>query len=56
MYAGGAYVLIELANNVVVPLNLPDWTPRLVIIIVLVRFPIMVVLSWIFDITPEGIG
>jgi len=56
MYAGGAYVLIELANNVVAPLNLPDWTPRLVIIIALVGFPIMVVLSWIFDITPEGIG
>ena len=56
MYAGGAYVLIELANNVVVPLNLPDWTPRLVIIIALVGFPIMVIMSWIFDITPEGIG
>ena len=56
MYAGGAYVLIELANNVVAPLNLPDWTPRLVIIIALVGFPIMVVLSWIFDITPEGIS
>lgn len=47
-------MLIELANNVVVPLNLPDWTPRLVIIIALIGFPIMVVLSWIFDITPEG--
>ena len=56
MYAGGAFVLFDLANNVVVPLNLPDWTPRLVIIIALVGFPIMVVLSWIFDITPEGIG
>ena len=55
MYAGGAFVLIELANNVVVPLNLPDWTPRLVILIALVGFPIIVVLSWIFDITPEGI-
>jgi len=55
MYAGGAYVLIELANNVVGPLNLPDWTPRLVIIIALAGFPIMVVLSWIFDITPEGL-
>jgi len=56
MYAGAAYVLIELANNVVVPLNLPDWTPRLVILIALVGFPIIVVLSWIFDITPEGIN
>jgi len=56
MYAGVAYVLIELANNVVVPLNLPYWTPRLVIILALIGFPIAVVLSWIFDITPEGIG
>ena len=56
MYAGAAYVLIELVNNVVEPLNLPEWTPRLVIIIALVGFPIMVVLSWIFDITPEGLS
>ena len=56
MYAGVAYVLLELVNNVLVPLNLPDWSPRLVIIIALVGLPIMVVLSWIFDITPEGIG
>lgn len=55
MYAGGAYVLIELANNVVAPLNLPDWTPRLVIIIALIGFPIATILSWIFDITPEGL-
>jgi len=56
MYAGAAYVLIELANNVVEPLNLPDWTPRLIIIIALVGFPLMVILSWIFDITPEGLS
>jgi hypothetical protein len=55
MYAGAAYVLIELANNVVEPLNLPVWTPRLVILIALIGFPIAVVLSWIFDLTPDGI-
>jgi adenylate cyclase len=55
MYAGAAYVLIELTNNVVEPLNLPAWTPTLVILILLVGFPITVILSWIFDVTPEGI-
>jgi len=55
MYAGAAYVLIELSNNVVQPLNLPDWTPRLVIIILIIGFPITAILSWIFDLTPEGI-
>jgi tetratricopeptide (TPR) repeat protein len=56
MYAGGAYVLIELSNNVAVPLNLPDWTPKLVILIALIGFPIIVILSWIFDITLVGIN
>lgn len=55
MYAGAAYVLIELANNVVEPLQLPDWTPRLVIMLVIIGFPVVAILSWIFDITPEGI-
>jgi len=34
----GAYVMIELANNVVEPLNLPEWTPKLIIIIALGGF------------------
>ena len=55
MYAGAAYVLIELANNVVDPLQLPVWTPRLVIMLIVIGFPVVAVLSWIFDITPEGI-
>ncbi len=55
MYAGAAYILIELANNVVEPLQLPDWTPRLVILLVVVGFPVVAVLSRIFDITSEGI-
>jgi tetratricopeptide (TPR) repeat protein len=55
MYAGAAYILIELANNVSEPLNLPAWAPRLVILLALIGFPIAAVLSWIFDITPQGI-
>ena len=55
MYAGGAYVLIELAGNVSGPLNFPDWIPRTLIILALAGFPLVAILSWIFDITPEGI-
>ena len=56
MYAGAAIVLIGLASDVAGPLNLPDWAPRLVIILVIIGFPITMALSWIFDITPEGIN
>jgi len=55
VYATAAYVIIELVNNVYEPLRLPEWTPTLVIIILLVGFPLAIIFSWIFDVTPEGI-
>ena len=55
VYATAAFVIIELINNVTEPLHLPDWTPTLVIIILLVGFPLAIIFSWIFDVTPEGI-
>lgn len=54
MYAGAAYIVIELVNNVTQPLNLPQWTPRLLILILIIGFPLTAILSWIFDLTPEG--
>lgn len=55
VYATAAFVIIELVNNVSEPLHLPDWTPTLMILILAVGFPIAVIFSWIFDVTPEGI-
>ena len=54
VYASAAFVLIELVNNVVEPLNLPERLPTIVIIILVIGFPIAVILSWIFDLTPKG--
>ena len=36
-------------------LGLPDWTVTFLIILLIVGFPITIILSWIFDITGEGI-
>jgi len=55
MYAGVAYILIELASNVSEPLHLPEWIPTFVILILVIGFPITIILSWIFDVTPEGV-
>lgn len=55
MYAGAAYVIIELTNNIAEPLRLPEWTATLVILLLIIGFPIVAVLSWIFDITPSGV-
>lgn len=55
MYAGAAFVIIELTNNVVDPLRLPGWLPTVIILLLIVGFPVTAVLSWIFDLTPKGI-
>jgi TolB-like protein len=55
VYATAAFVIIELVNNVVEPLNLPDRTPTFVIILLIIGFPLAVILSWVFDLTPKGV-
>ena len=55
MYAGVAYIIIELVSNITEPLHLPPWTTTLVILLLAIGFPITAILSWIFDVTPEGL-
>ena len=53
VYAGAAFVIIELINNIAEPLRLPDWTPTLVIVLLAIGFPLVIVFSWIYDLRPE---
>ena len=55
VYASASFVLIELVNNLTDPLNLPSSLATIVIIVLSVGFPLAVILSWIYDLTGEGI-
>ena len=55
MYAATAFIIVEASDIVLPRLGLPDWTVTLVIILVIVGIPITATVSWIFDITPEGL-
>ena len=54
VYAGAAFVIIELINNITEPLRLPEWTPTLVIVLLAIGFPVVIIFSWIYDVHPEG--
>jgi len=54
-YAGVSVVLIELTNAVAEALLFPDWTSRLVTFLLVLGFPAVLVLAWIFDITSKGV-
>lgn len=55
VYAVVAWLLVQVITSVEAPLNLPDWVDTFVIVILAIGFPIALVLSWAFDVTPEGI-
>jgi adenylate cyclase len=55
VYATAAFVIIELVGNVYESLQLPDWTPTLVILLIVIGFPFAIIFSWIYDLTLKGI-
>ena len=55
VYAATTFVILELVSIIEEPLQLPDWTLELVIVLLCIGFIITVIFSWIYDITPEGI-
>ena len=54
-YLAAAYVILELTTMIAEPLGLPEWTTRLVIILLCIGFVIASLISWIYDLTPEGV-
>ena len=54
-YAIVAWLLVQIVVTVEAPLSLPGWLDTVVIVLALVGFPIALVLSWAYDLTPAGI-
>jgi len=54
-YAVVAWLLVEIVVTIEAPLNLPGWMDTFVIVLVLLGFPLALVLSWAYDLTPTGI-
>jgi TolB-like protein/tetratricopeptide (TPR) repeat protein len=54
-YAVVAWLLIQAASIFLPAFNAPQWAMQIVILILVVGFPIALVFSWAFEITPQGI-
>lgn len=55
VYASASFVFIELINNVLEPLKLPEKLPNIAIVALAIGFPLAIALAWIFNLTPKGI-
>ncbi len=54
-YIIAAGFIIQIGSAVFPAWELPNWTLRLVIVLLLIGFPIALILAWAYDVTPEGI-
>jgi hypothetical protein len=54
-YAVVAWLLIQVATQVFPFFEIPNWTVRLVVLLIVIGFPIALIIAWAFKLTPEGI-
>jgi TolB-like protein/cytochrome c-type biogenesis protein CcmH/NrfG len=54
-YLALGWVIVQLTGLIAPALHLPDWTVMLVLWIGVIGFPFVVVFSWVFELTPEGL-
>ena len=54
VYAAIAFVMLQLVEILAPSLRLPEWTMNFILVLLIVGFIITVIVSWIYDIHPEG--
>lgn len=54
-YLAAAWFLIEVAGTVFPAFGFPDWSIRLLVIACALGFPPALIVSWLYEFTPEGI-
>lgn len=55
VYAAVGWIIIEVASTVLPPLNVPEWSLKLLIVFIALGFPVAVAMAWMFDLGPRGV-
>jgi len=53
-YTVSAWLLVQVADTVLPAFNAPEWSMRIVIILLGIGFPVTLLVSWLFDLTSKG--
>lgn len=55
MYSVAMWLVCQIVDVISPALELPDWTLKLVIVFGLLGLPAIIMMSWLFEITPDGL-
>ena len=56
LYAVAAWLVMQVAEVIIELAKLPDWLGPAILLLLAVGFPIAMILSWFYELTPEGIS
>ncbi|MBT8479456.1 MAG: tetratricopeptide repeat protein, partial [Gemmatimonadetes bacterium] len=54
VYGAAGFILLQVVELLIPALLLPDWTYRLITLLLIIGFPIAIILAWAFESTPDG--
>jgi adenylate cyclase len=55
LYLVGAWLVVQVAGTVLPMFGAPEWLPRTIVVLVAIGFVPAVILSWVFELTPQGL-
>jgi TolB-like protein len=55
LYGLAAWLTMQVADVLVPALGLPGWVMRLVALLLILGFPLVLIFSWVYELTPEGL-
>ena len=54
IYLATAFILLQAAQIIIPALKIPEWTISFLVVLAILGFPIVIIISWIYDISDEG--
>ena len=55
IYLGTAYILLQAATILIPALKIPQWTISFLVVLAILGFPVVIIISWIYDISDDGL-
>src|SRR5947208_16210562 len=55
LYLVGAWLIVQVTGTVLPMFGAPDWLPRSIVILLAIGFVPAVIVSWMFELTPQGL-
>jgi len=55
LYGLAAWLILQVADVLVPALGLPGWVMRFVALLLILGFPLVLIFSWVYELTPQGL-